>query len=81
MPFTIRAVPMDSGRAELIAQELRKIYPLPGKVTARAITTLGEVRQPRFPSVLVEIGYHDNYSDAVWVEGHMDAIAQQLARP
>lgn len=66
--------------AELIAQELRKIYPLPGKVTARAITTLGEVRQPRFPSVLVEIGYHDNYSDAVWVEGHMDAIAQQLAR-
>ena len=30
--------------------------------------------------MLVEIGYHDNYADATWVEGHMDAIAQQLAR-
>lgn len=66
--------------AELIAQELRQIYPLPDKVTTRATTTLGEVRQPRFPAVLVEIGYHDNYADATWVEGHMDAIAQQLAR-
>lgn len=66
--------------AELIAQELREIYPLPNKVTTRATTTLGEVRQPRFPAVLVEIGYHDNYADATWVEGHMDAIAQQLAR-
>ena len=66
--------------AELIAEELRQIYPLPNKVTTRATTTLGEVRQPRFPAVLVEIGYHDNYADATWVEGHMDAIAQQLAR-
>ena len=38
------------------------------------------MRQPRFPAVLVEIGYHDNYADAQWVEGHRDAIAQQLAR-
>ena len=66
--------------AELIAAELRKIYPLPNKVTTQATTSLGEVRLPRFPSVLVEIGYHDNYEDATWVEGHMDAIAQQLAR-
>ena len=66
--------------AELIAQELRQIYPLPRKVTTRATTSLGEVRQPRFPAVLVEIGYHDNYADAPWVEGHRDAIAQQLAR-
>ena len=28
----------------------------------------------------MEIGYHDNYADAVWLEGHWDAIAQQLAR-
>ena len=66
--------------AELIAQELRQIYPLPRKVTTRSTTTLGEVRQPRFPAVLVEIGYHDNYEDATWLEGHWDAIAQQLAR-
>lgn len=66
--------------AELIADALREIYPLPDKVRTQATTTLGEVRQPRFPSVLVEIGYHDNYADATWVEGHMDAIAQQLVR-
>lgn len=66
--------------AELIAEELREIYPLPEKVTTRATTTLGEVRQSNAPAVLVEIGYHDNYSDAVWLEGHWDAIAQQLAR-
>ena len=66
--------------AELIAEELRKIYPLPNKVTTRETTTLGEVSQSNAPAVLVEIGYHDNWSDAQWVEGHMDAIAQQLAR-
>ncbi len=66
--------------AELIAEELRKIYPLPDKVATRSTTALGEVRRSRAPAVLVEIGYHDNYADAVWVEGHTDDIAQQLAR-
>lgn len=66
--------------AELIVEQLRDIYPLPDKVTARSTTTLGEVRLSRFPAVLVEIGYHDNYADAVWVETHTEAIAQQLAR-
>jgi N-acetylmuramoyl-L-alanine amidase len=66
--------------AELIAEELREIYPLPDKVVARPTTTLGEVSRSRAPAVLVEIGYHDNYADAVWIEGHTDAIAQQLAR-
>ena len=42
--------------AELIAENLRDIYPLPDKVTTRSTTSLGEVRQPRFPSVLAEIG-------------------------
>lgn len=66
--------------AELIAEELRKIYPLPDKVTTRATTSLGEVAQSNAPAVLAEIGYHDNYADATWLEGHWDAIAQQLAR-
>ena len=66
--------------AELIAEQLRKIYPLPEKVRAQAATNLGEVRRSRAPAVLAEIGYHDNPEDARWVEGHLDAIAQQLAR-
>ena len=66
--------------AELIAAELRDIYPLPDKVTTRSTTSLGEVSRSKAPAVLAEIGYHDNYADAAWVEGHTDAIAQQLAR-
>ena len=66
--------------AELIAQELKDIYPLPEKVTTRPTTTLGEVRLSRAPAVLAEIGYHDNVSDARWVETHTDDIAQQLGR-
>jgi N-acetylmuramoyl-L-alanine amidase len=66
--------------AELIAQALQAVYPLPKQVRAQSAVTLGEVRLSRFPAVLVEIGYHDNYADAAWVESHMDAIAQSLAR-
>ena len=66
--------------AELFAENLREIYPLPNEVTTRATTSLGEVRQSRAPAVLLEIGYHDNWEDATWVETHTDAIAQQIAR-
>ncbi len=66
--------------AELLAESLREIYPLPQLVTTRATTSLGEVSRTRFPAVLLEIGYHDNYQDAVWLEGHYDAIARQIAQ-
>ena len=66
--------------AELIAEELRKIYPLPARVATRSTTSLGEVRLTRFPAVLAEIGYHDNVQDAHWLEGHWADIAQQLGR-
>ena len=66
--------------AELIAEELRKIYPLPNRVTTRATTTLGEVRQPRFPAVLLEIGYHDNTADALWIQENIQNIAENLVQ-
>ena len=66
--------------AELIAKNLREIYPLPDKVTTRPTTTLGEVARSRFPAVLVEIGYHDNYSDALWLESHVEDVARQLVK-
>jgi len=64
--------------ADIFVKNLKNIYPLPNQVRAEATTTLGEVRQPRFPAVLLEIGYHDNYADAVWIEGHTDQLAQNL---
>ena len=31
-------------------------------------------------AVLVEIGYHDNYSDALWLESHVEDVARQLVK-
>ena len=36
------------------------------------------MRQPHCPAVLLEIGYHDNFADARWIEGNREAIARQL---
>ena len=60
-------------------RNLKTIYPLPEKVYTRSTTALGEVRQPRMPAVLLELGYHDNYADARWVQNNIEAIAANLA--
>ena len=64
--------------ANIFAEHLRQIYPLPNRVTTRATTALGEVRQPKAPAVLIELGYHDNTSDALWIESNINLIAQNL---
>lgn len=64
--------------ADIFVRNLKSIYPLPEKVYARSTTTLGEVRQPRMPAVLLELGYHDNYADARWVQNNIQSIAANL---
>ncbi len=64
--------------AEIFVANLKRIYPLPDRVLTRATTALGEVRQPTPPSVLLEMGFHDNRADAVWVESNLPLIAQNL---
>ena len=64
--------------AQIFANNLQDIYPEPGRVYTRATTTLGEVRDSRFPAVLLEIAYHDNREDAHWIESNITAIAQNL---
>jgi len=64
--------------ARIFANNLEDIYPEPDRVRTQATTSLGEVRDPRFPAVLLEIGYHDNYQDARWLEGNINAIARNL---
>lgn len=64
--------------AEIVADNLKAIYPLPNRVRIEATTSIGEVRQPRAPSVFLELGYHDNPDDAAWVTNNLDEIAHNL---
>ena len=64
--------------AEIIADNLKAIYPLPNRVEARPTTSIGEVRQPRVPSVFIELGYHDNPDDAAWIKNNLDAAARSI---
>lgn len=63
--------------AEIIAQNLRDIYP--GQVQALPTTELGEVNDTAAPAVLVELAYHDNPQDAMWIAANLPAIAENLA--
>lgn len=65
--------------AELFAANLRTIYPLPQYVRTVPTTTLGEVTQTRAPAVLLEIGFHDNVSDANWIKANISNIAWAIA--
>lgn len=62
--------------AEIIAANMRLIYPDPSKVRTVETTTLGEVTRTRAPSVLIEYAYHDNPEDAAWIKNNIDLIAR-----
>lgn len=64
--------------ADIIANNLKLIYPLPNRVRAIPTTTLGEVRRTRAPSVLIEFAYHDNAEDADWIRNNIDEIAKNV---
>ncbi len=64
--------------ADIITQNLKAIYPIPGLVKAVPTTYLGEVRQPKAPSVFIEFAYHDNVEDAAWIVNNIETIAKNV---
>ena len=64
--------------ANLIADNLKTVYPLPNLVRTEPTTAIGEVRRVRAPSVFLELGYHDNPDDAAWVKNNLDPIARSI---
>lgn len=64
--------------AEIVAENLKAIYPLPNNVRAEGTTSIGEVRLVRAPSVFIELGYHDNPDDATWIQNNLDSIARNI---
>lgn len=66
--------------AQIVAANLKAVYPNPDDVTARRTTSLGEVTRTRAPSVLIEFAYHDNPEDAEWIRANIDAIARSVVQ-
>lgn len=64
--------------AQIVADNLKTIYPLPNQVRAEATTAIGEVRRVRAPSVFIELGYHDNADDAAWIKANLDPVARNI---
>ena len=64
--------------AEIMANNLRSIYPLPDDVRALPSTTIGELRRTRAPAVFLELAYHDNYDDAAWIKNNIEPIARNI---
>lgn len=66
--------------AEIIAANLKKIYPNPALVRTVPTTRLGEVSKTYAPGVLIEFAYHDNASDASWIKNNIDALAVNVVQ-
>ena len=69
-----------SGRraANIFVKNLKSVYPIPSDVRAVPTTTIGEVDKTRAPAVFLELGYHDNREDALWVKNNIEKIARNL---
>lgn len=62
--------------AEIIANNLKIIYPIPELVRTVPTERLGEVVRTKAPSVLIEYAYHDNFEDANWIINNVEEIAR-----
>ena len=66
--------------ANIIANDLKAIYPLPDKVRAVPTETFGEVLRTKAVAVLCELGYHDNFADEAWLKNNLENIARNIVR-
>ena len=66
--------------ANIIANNMKSIYPLPDKSRALPTTSLGEVTCTNAVAVLCELGYHDNIYDERWIRENVNAIAKNLVQ-
>ncbi|MEE0867608.1 MAG: N-acetylmuramoyl-L-alanine amidase [Clostridia bacterium] len=64
--------------AQIFAQNLKSIYPDANKVRALPTNDIGEVKDTKAPAVFLELGYHDNTDDALWIQNNIEKIARNL---
>lgn len=66
--------------ADIIAANLKNIYPRSEKVSAVPTKRIVEVTKTNAPAVLIEIAYHDNTEDADWIKGNIQRIAANITQ-
>lgn len=64
--------------ADILVANLKAVYYDPSRVQTRPTTSIGEVSRTRAPAVLLELGYHDNPTDAAWIRANINQIARNL---
>ncbi|HWQ78879.1 MAG TPA: N-acetylmuramoyl-L-alanine amidase [Anaerovoracaceae bacterium] len=72
--------PRGEQAAYITSQNLKNIYPIPELVSLVPDTTMLELRLTNAPAIMVELGYHDNIRDALWIESNIGAIARNIAQ-
>ncbi len=65
--------------ADILADNMKQIYPNPRLVNARSTTELGELQFTKAPAVLIETAYHDNPNDELWLKENLDEIGRVIA--
>ena len=71
--------PGGSKASDIIAKNLKKIYPLPELVTISTNRIDPENRDVNAVTVKTMLGYRDNIEDATWVINNIDTIGKNLA--
>ncbi len=66
--------------ADILADNLKEIYPNPRLVNVRNTTELGELQFTKAPAVLVEVAYHDNPNDEMWLKENLNKIGDTIAQ-
>jgi N-acetylmuramoyl-L-alanine amidase len=65
--------------ADIFADNLQTIYPIPELVTVTSDRLNPELRDVDAESLMVILGYRDNVKDATWVINNIDTIGRNLA--
>lgn len=67
--------------AQAIGARLASIYPYSDTAELIPVTAeLAELSRTDAPAVFIEVAYHDNMQDAVWIEENIDAIARAIVQ-
>lgn len=66
--------------ADIFVEGLKEIYPQPELVNTVPTTKLVELTKTNAPAILVELAYHDNPQDEVWITENIQKIARNLSQ-